>query len=161
MSGEMTNQTVLLGQAVIVGCAVGIFYDIFRIFRRIFPQRKATIVAQDILFWVVSAIPVFFAAVWFGNGFVRIYFIAAVLVSAWLYCSTIGAFAVSLTARAVNLAKKFFALISRKILKPVVGFITSGFKKVFFKAKNQTKKRGKKQKRGKEKAKSKRNQKQV
>ncbi|MCL2486121.1 MAG: spore cortex biosynthesis protein YabQ [Oscillospiraceae bacterium] len=123
MIENMTPQTILLGQAVIVGVLVGIFYDVFRIIRRIFPLRYATIIIQDILFWVVSAVGVFFAAIWWGKGVVRIYFLLVVLVAALLYCLTVGSVIVFVVGKIIEAVRAFFNLVGRYIMLPIWGFL--------------------------------------
>ena len=116
----MTNQAILLGQAVIVGIAVGMFYDVFRIIRRIFPPSYSTIIAQDVIFWLVSAIAVFFTAIWWGRGVVRIYFILCVLACALIYCITIGAAVVWAVSRVISAVKKSALWVWTKIFAPII-----------------------------------------
>lgn len=115
----MTNQAILLGQAVIVGIAVGMFYDLFRMIRRIFPSPYSTIIAQDVIFWLVSAVAVFFTAIWWGHGVVRIYFILCVLACALIYCSTVGAAVVWAVSKVIAAIKKTAVWLWIKMFAPV------------------------------------------
>lgn len=122
MSETMTPQTILLGQAVITGVLVGFFYDIFRIIRRIIPPRYATIILQDILFWILSAIGVFFAAIWWGGGVVRIYFLIAVLAAALFYCLTVGNAIVFIFDKIIMAIKTCLRATHKYVMSPVFRF---------------------------------------
>ena len=45
----------VLGAMLLAGCAMGVFYDVFRIIRRFFRCSYATVFLQDIFFFTVSA----------------------------------------------------------------------------------------------------------
>ena len=86
-----SEQVVTVGQALLTGVIMGIYYDIFRIIRRIFTCRYATIVAQDLFFWVTSAVVVFFVCIWCTGGHLRVIFVLAVLIGWGAYAASIGA----------------------------------------------------------------------
>jgi len=81
----------LLGEALLLGLIMGVYYDIFRIIRRIIRCRYANIVGQDVFFWVTSAFMVFFVMIRLNSGQVRILFVAMVLVGWIFYMFTAGA----------------------------------------------------------------------
>ncbi|MBQ9994128.1 MAG: spore cortex biosynthesis protein YabQ [Clostridia bacterium] len=123
---SIASQTLTLGQAIIAGIVMGIYYDIFRILRRIFRFKYATIVAQDVFFWITSAIAVFFVTIWFSGGVVRIYFVVAVLCGWLLYAFTLGALAMYIVDLLIRVIKAAAAFISEKILTPLGKRIISG-----------------------------------
>lgn len=86
LSGEAAG----VAQAAAIGIIMGVYYDLFRILRRLFHFNYATIVFQDLFFFITSAIPVFFAVCYMCGGIIRIYIVVLVLLCAVLYCSTFG-----------------------------------------------------------------------
>lgn len=83
-------EAATLGEALLTGMILGIYYDIFRIIRRIIRFGYANIVGQDVFFWTTSAIFTFFVTIRLNYGVVRIYFVAAVLGGWLLYLTTVG-----------------------------------------------------------------------
>lgn len=120
MGSMPLEQSVTVGQALLVGVIMGIYYDLFRIIRRIIPCGYASIVAQDVFFWVTSAIGVFFACIWCTGGTLRIIFVLAVLLGWGAYAATVGAVLI----RTVELVMRGIGLvlhrIENKILIPVL-----------------------------------------
>ncbi len=101
-------QAAALGEALLVGIAVGIYYDFFRIIRRIIHCRYANIVGQDIFFWVTTAIVVFFVTIKLNGGIVRIIFIALVLAGWLLYMATAGAVLMTAVDAVVRIVRKIY-----------------------------------------------------
>jgi len=95
------EQTLTVGQALLTGVAMGIYYDLFRIIRRIFACSYATIIAQDLFFWVTSAIGVFYFCIWCTGGILRVIFVLAALAGWGIYAATAGAVLLALVDRAI------------------------------------------------------------
>ena len=74
---EYTHITDLVSllQALLVGVGMGVYYDVFRLRRRIFQFRWLSVALQDVIFWVTSAVAVFFVCVRWNGGYIRIYFV--------------------------------------------------------------------------------------
>jgi len=121
-SQGIAAEAATLGEALLTGIAVGIYYDIFRIIRRIIHCRYANIVGQDIFFWVTSAIFVFFVTIKLNGGIVRIYFVAAVLGGWFIYMVTVGAIVMLVIEWLVRLTRKVYARLHNTVL--------SGWRKV-------------------------------
>jgi len=121
-SQGIAAEAATLGEALLTGIAVGIYYDIFRIIRRIIHCRYANIVGQDIFFWVTSAIFVFFVTIKLNGGIVGIYFVAAVLGGWFIYMVTVGAIVMLVIEWLVRLTRKVYARLHNTVL--------SGWRKV-------------------------------
>ena len=67
-----------MGGALLLGAAVGVLYDAFRILRVRLPSPLLGGVL-DLLFWLAVTVGLFVYAVWAGNGEVRIYMVLSVL----------------------------------------------------------------------------------
>lgn len=85
------EQTLTVGQALLAGVVMGIYYDLFRIIRRIFVCSYATIIAQDLFFWVTSAVGMFYFCIWCTGGILRVIFVLAALIGWGIYAATVGA----------------------------------------------------------------------
>lgn len=81
-----------LVQALLTGLVMGIYYDVFRFLRRIFKFSAFSVAVQDMLFWISSAVAVFFVCVRLNGGFVRVYFVILALTGWWVYYQTAGKF---------------------------------------------------------------------
>ena len=126
MGTSLGEQALSLGHAVIAGVIMGIYYDIFRIIRRIFRNGYVTVMSQDIFFFVTSAFFVFFSCVLTGSGELRVNFVLTVLASAFVYCMTVGGLAVRLVSRLLLGLKKLLTAVYRntfgKLLRSAVVF---------------------------------------
>lgn len=127
MNGEIsvtvTEQVTVLLWAVAAGVAMGVYYDLFRAIRIIFNCKRVSVIAQDMFFWLTSAVAVFFISITVNCGYLRIYFVLAVLLSWLLYFVTLGhmtMFIVNIIAsalkRLVMLCRKYIAApVSRRV----------------------------------------------
>lgn len=111
-----------LFEALLIGVAMGIYYDVFRFFRRIFKFSSFSVALQDIMFWVTSAVIVFFICIKLNGGFVRIYFIIFALLGWFVYFKTVGKiifkifdFIISIFNRIFAMSRRFLIKISEKI----------------------------------------------
>ena len=77
-------------QALAAGVVMGIYYDIYRLLRRVIPFARASVAMQDLLFWVTSAVFLFFVCVRLNNGYIRIYFVVFSLIGWIIYFATAG-----------------------------------------------------------------------
>ena len=82
---------VILGQMLLAGAAMGVFYDVFRVLRRFFRFGYSAILAQDILFFCVSAVFVFFTGITLSGGRMRLSYALAALAGWLVYALTAGA----------------------------------------------------------------------
>ena len=127
---SVAQETLTLGQALAVGAALGLYYDIFRILRRLFKFGYAAVVAQDIFFWVTSAIGVFFATIWFSGGVLRIYFVAASLVGWGIYAATAGVLLMFFVDKTIKMLTVVWNGFKKKILCPIKNKLLGQLKKL-------------------------------
>jgi len=117
-TGNIKLEAEALGWALLTGAALGVYYDLFRIIRRVFPFGYAMILGQDILFWLSGAIGVFFGSIVVYQGQLRILFVCAALVGWGIYAATIGSLVMSIADSIISVIKKLSIIIFRKVLKP-------------------------------------------
>ena len=102
-------RAAILGEGLLTGAVMGIYYDFFRIIRRIIRCRYANIVGQDIFFWVTSAFFVFFTMIKLNGGQVRILFVLMVLAGWGFYMLSVGAVVMLLVEWGIKVFKIVFA----------------------------------------------------
>lgn len=77
-------------QALATGVVLGIYYDAFRLLRRVARFDPVSVMMQDLIFWVTSAVFVFFICVRLNNGYIRIYFVLLAMLGWLIYFLTAG-----------------------------------------------------------------------
>ncbi len=114
------TESVTLGEALLTGLVLGIYYDVFRIIRRIIHCGYANIVAQDLFFWSTSAVFTFFVSIKLCDGKVRIIFLAAALAGWMLYMMTVGSIVMFLAERIIRITKRVGRGIHNFAILPLV-----------------------------------------
>ena len=115
----VSEELVLFGLSCLAGAVIGIFYDIFRVIRIVFPHNDILILIEDIIFLVGYA--VFFMA--FSSvsvrGELRGYYILGNIIGFVIYFFTVG-------TAVTGAVRKLFLLLKRIFM-----FFTSPFRAVF------------------------------
>ena len=116
---EYTHITDLVSllQALLVGVGMGVYYDVFRLRRRIFQFRWLSVALQDVIFWVTSAVAVFFVCVRWNGGYIRIYFVLFVMCGWLLYFLTVGKMVFVILDIAINFTNRIFKIVQNKIIR--------------------------------------------
>jgi len=130
---EIAFESAALGKALLTGAVMGIYYDVFRIIRRIIRCSYANILAQDLFFWVTSAIFVFFVTIKINGGIVRLIFVAAVLGGWMFYMFTVGTLVMSLVDGLVRIARGIIIGLHNKFISPAI----KGVQNRYFKQKKE------------------------
>lgn len=95
--------------AFLLGQVLGFIYDIFKLDRIIFKRSTVTVAFEDILFWLIAAFLTFCLLLLTSNGQVRLYIIATIFLSFFIYYFTFS--------RLVLILAPFLKKASRKISK--------------------------------------------
>lgn len=117
------EQTLLFAKAILCGACLGVFYDFFRFLRVMKKFGKYSIMIQDILFWIVSAVIVFAFMMIYSWGLVRIYLVIGIFFGEFCYYFSIGKITFcffELIKRFLNMSTSF---LYRYIIKPVLNFL--------------------------------------
>lgn len=158
---DIVQQNILFLQAIVLGAFIGLFYDIFRMFRIAFKCNKVIVCIQDIVFWIIISVASFLFMLIFNAGIIRGYLLMAELIGAILYHLTIGMLLMKISNFIIDKIKKilrffynhFIKPIGTKIIMPLFKFIKRKFiekrKKLSIK-KEKTPQKNKKQKKLKE-----------
>lgn len=105
---SVSEQCSLFLLSVILGMGIGVFYDVFRTLRIVFPPaaKKNAVFAEDIIFMVVSGAAVFLYAAVLCRGQVRFFCIVGTLLGFTLYIATVGSIIVGIFRSAANFITK-------------------------------------------------------
>ena len=109
---------IFLG-ALLCGASVGLLYDLFRILRKNIKTNPILIGVQDIIFWTLSAIIVFFYIMIGNSGELRLYEILGVGIGAFLYNLILSRFIVEVLQIILRILKKDILFILKIVLTPI------------------------------------------
>lgn len=153
---EVNTQTLVFLQSLLLGFCLGLFYDVFRIFRLAIHHSGAIIFLEDIFFFIVCAVLTFLFSLLALNGHVRVFLGVGELLGATVYYFSFGVVVMRVSKKIIAFVKALFSLFYRVFIRPFVrlfGFlrrksvktyskIAKNAKKVSLKAKYGLKRRG-------------------
>jgi len=121
---SMPAQAWLFLSTVLVGAAIGLFYDTFRIFRKIMPHSTIVVQLEDLFFWLVVTGAVFYFMLHRNYGEIRPFTIIGIIVGAALYFATISQWVIKVFVAVINYVIKVFVSVVRIIFTPFRLFFT-------------------------------------
>lgn len=109
---SVSEQCSLFLLSVILGMGIGVFYDVFRTLRIVFPPaaKKNAVFAEDIIFMAVSGAAVFLYAAVLCRGQVRFFCVVGTFLGFALYLATVGSIIVGILR---STAKFFIGLLPK------------------------------------------------
>lgn len=119
---SVSEHTSLFLFSVVLGAALGVVYDCFRVFRILFPhdKRSKTVAAEDIIFWLIYGFCVFCYAAAFARGQVRFFIVLGSLTGFVLYIVTVGNLITGVIRRIVTALYKLLHKVYSAIIEPIV-----------------------------------------
>ncbi len=130
-AGILKEADVLLASFA-MGVLLLFVYDVLRIVRRIVPHKMWLVGAQDLVFWICSAVALFAMLYRENSGYIRGFVIGGVLVGMLLYNLLLSSWVV---AGSVFLLEKILFVLGRplvwtaRLLKKPLGFAGRKLKK--------------------------------
>lgn len=105
--------------SIVWGITLIVFYDCFRIFRRIIKHNKFWAAFEDVIYWTVSAFLIFCLMYQMNDGAIRGFALVGILIGMVLYHYSISSFIVKFTSlgieKCILSTKKFIKFISKPI----------------------------------------------
>lgn len=126
---ELERELFLL--SVVLGCGLGLLYDIFRVFRVALPHGKILTFFEDIIYTFLYGFALFTFCTGL-TGAIRGFVLVGMLIGSVIEHLTVGNAVVSVLRSLFSVIRKLFA----KTFSPVVKFITKravGFRECFVK----------------------------
>ena len=115
----MSGQAWLFLSTVILGVAIGFFYDIFRILRKTTPHLALLVQLEDFFFWIIVTGGMFYFMLSTNFGEIRPFSILGAVVGMVIYLSTVSQYVVRASVAVVNYLKRVFAAAFRIITLPI------------------------------------------
>lgn len=123
------EEAMFFGISVVVGMALFLLYDFFRILRRIVKHSILWISIEDIIYWLICTVTVFLLLYHENDGRIRGYALGGILIGMGIYYLLLSRFFVKIN---VFIIKKILGII-KKILSVIFGpFIKYGRKILVF-----------------------------
>lgn len=148
-------QTAVFLQSLLLGMALGLFYDVFRIIRLAIRHSSAIIFLEDMAYFIACAVITFLFALSAVNGHVRVFLVIGEFLGAVIYYFSLGDLVIRLSRGIIAFVSALLRGLYRIFLRPFVrlfrflwhklrgraGKIAAKGKKVRLKAKYSLKRR--------------------
>ena len=126
---EPTHYARLFFLSILLGILFGLYYEIFRFARALFPSPAPVVFFEDLLFWLPIAPTVVFFCYALSDGILRWFSAAGMILGFFLYRQTAGrllfrAYSAAIGAIRRALKKAFYAVFS-----PVKAFFAKNIKR--------------------------------
>jgi spore cortex biosynthesis protein YabQ len=116
---SVNGQAMLFLFTVEAGIAIGIFYDLFRITRKIFHHPNWMIHIEDLLYWIFIALFMFFLLFSKNYGEIRGFALLGALIGNVLYFLTLSPYFMRISTWMINWIKKIIRFLIKILLVPV------------------------------------------
>ncbi len=115
----MSEDTIFLLQAFVIGAAIPFIYDGARIFRRVIPHKQILVSLEDMLFWLVCAFYVFWWMYRASNGGMRWFAVAGALFGMYLYKRLVSGWFVTYVSHLLQYLLHILGRILAIVLRPI------------------------------------------
>ena len=119
MEVSVTNQAYIFLCSIIGGLVIGFVFDFFRICRKIIKTTNIITYIEDLLFWIIVAIIIFFLVFMTNDGELRWYAFLGVLLGVIFYNLIFSAYVIGISVTVINFIKKIILFILKIILFPI------------------------------------------
>ena len=116
---SMAGQAWLFLSTVLVGAAIGLVYDAFRIFRKTTPHAGIAVQFEDLLFWIGVTGLTFYYMLHRSYGEIRPFALLGIIIGVLLYFATLSRLVLIVFVAVVNYIKKVVATAIGILLIPV------------------------------------------
>lgn len=120
MSSPVIDENVFLLYSLIMGIAITFLYDILRSIRRVFSHNGFFVSMEDLLFWLICAVSVFYLMHTQSNGTLRWFAVSGAVIGMFLYRKTISPFFVKWTSFLIQMLVKGIRYVLTFLKRPFV-----------------------------------------
>ncbi len=106
MGSTVASQLTIFLFSAILGAVLGVIYDIIGVFNAVIKENLVRIFAQDVLYFIVSAVITFVYMLVTNGGEIRIYIVVGEAVGWLIYRATLGKFIYKIVLKGVEFAIK-------------------------------------------------------
>lgn len=115
----LAEQALIFVEALLVGAALGLLYDVFRITRVAFPTASGVVFAEDILFFIICAVVTFFFGLTVIDGSLRLFLVFGELLGAIIYYFTVGKLVMGISKKIIAVIKSIISFMIKWIFIPI------------------------------------------
>ncbi len=128
---SVSSQTSFFLLSVVLGAALGVVYDCFRVLRILFPPaaKSAAVAVQDVLFWLIYGFGIFLYSAAVCGGSLRFFMFIGSLLGFALYILTLGDLITGLLRRLVTAVYRALRKVYSVLLEPFVNFLRKNCQK--------------------------------
>ena len=115
----MPGQAWIFLSTVLVGMVIGLFYDFFRVARKVAPHAGWAIQLEDVLFWIIATGSMFYFMLNRNFGEIRMFSIIGAAIGVVVYFSTVSRLVLTISVAVINFVKRVVAAAVRIITLPI------------------------------------------
>lgn len=119
MNWFISDQLNIFLWSIVIGGALALLYDAFRILRRIVKHSKWIVGIEDLIFWMATSIIVFRYIFEANDGSIRSYIFLGICLGALLYTLTLSKLIVNTLTKVIREIIKLTTKVLNIILKPI------------------------------------------
>lgn len=117
---EVNTQTAVFLQALLLGFALGMFYDVFRVLRLALRHSTTIVFLEDVFYFAVCAVLTFLFSLSAVSGRVRVFLVLGEFLGATVYYVTLGVLVLRISKTIIRVVKAIFRLLYRIFIRPFV-----------------------------------------
>ncbi len=136
MDNPITVQSVEFLYSLLLGLALGVVYDFFRVTRSFLAHGKFTDALFDVLFWISAIISLLFFVLTVSGGIMRWYVLLGVFGGGFLYMASLSMIIFKSLRACILILKKLLGMMSQ----PIYFILCRGFRIAKKTARNAEKK---------------------
>lgn len=118
MGSGILDELSFLLHSFLLGIGMIIFYDIFRILRRLIPHKTIFVSIEDMIYWMVCAVLIFLMLYRENDGIIRWFAIAGMTGGMFLYNGTISSYVTNGITWVLKKVIKALSWVIRLVSKP-------------------------------------------
>lgn len=115
------QQTQMFLAALLLGAALGVVYDVFRVSRLALCSGWLVILLEDLAFFALAAMALFRFFLELSLGQMRFFALVGVVLGWLLYYFTLGTLVMGISREIIAFLQRFFALLWRMLTIPLKG----------------------------------------
>ncbi len=128
---SVSHQVSLFLMSVLLGAAMGVVYDCFRVLRIVFPPaaKSGAVLVQDIIFWLIYGFAFFCYATLAARGEIRFFIFFGSLIGFVLYILTLGNLITGILRRVFSVIYGTLRKVYSAIIEPIVNLLRKNCQK--------------------------------
>ncbi|WP_051585923.1 spore cortex biosynthesis protein YabQ [Caldanaerobius polysaccharolyticus] len=127
MEGSIANQILVFLICMYGGIFLGLFYDIYRVFRRVFKPKKRATYIEDALFWVICSLFVFSVIFLANYAELRFYTFLGFITGFYIYMRLFSYIFLRISVKMLRALKRgamvFFRIVSYPFMSAYNGAV--------------------------------------